>query len=400
MRKITNEDLGYNSFFEAARKRLGLGDFQVARIISEHRGAYTVKNADGEYLAKITGKQMFNASSREDYPAVGDWVAIDKTGDGPATLRPSFAKASEGKQGFEGQAPLRRGFAGQAVIHAVLSRQTVIKRKSGDKNRAGEKNETQIIAANVNVAFVVESVDRDYNLNRFERYFAIAKDGGVQPAIVLNKTDLLSKEELAEKLTELRSRFPEIAVIPTSAANKEGFDELKKYISKGKTYCFLGSSGVGKSSLINKLLGEKLIKTGAISVYSNRGKHITTARQMYLLPTGSSTSLTTGGIVIDNPGVREVGLTDVGQGVDAFFDEITALARECKYTDCAHTHEPGCAVLEAVKSGKLDKEKYANYLGLKKETDFYELSAAGKREKNRQFGKFKKKALKEIERYK
>lgn len=356
--KVKIEDLGYSPFFEAERSRSGLSGFPVARVISESRGAYKVKNEKGEYLAKVTGKQMFQASSREDYPAVGDWVAVTELDDD------------------------------RAVIHGIVPRLTVIKRKYGDKNRSSGQDKTQIIAVNIDVAFVVESVDRDYNLNRFERYFAIAESGGVKPAIILNKIDLLSREELDEKLGELRSRFPGIDIISTSTVNNEGLGELKGDISKGKTYCFLGSSGVGKSSLINELLGENAIKTGDISSYSGRGKHITTVRQMYFLKNG--------GIVIDNPGIREVGMADVSRGVDAFFEEIAALAQKCKFIDCTHTREPGCAVIHAVKSGKLDEGKYSNYINLKKEAEYYEMNEVEKREKDREFGKFVKKAKKEL----
>lgn len=358
----TIEDLGYEPFFESNRVRLGFGGFQLARVISEFKGAYAVKSVSGEYLAKITGKQIFHAVSREDYPAVGDWVAMTKL------------------------------YGDHASISGVLPRLTVIKRTYGDKNRAGEKGKTQVIAANVNVAFVVESVERDYNLNRFERYFAIVENGGVKPVIVLNKIDLLSKEDVDEKVAQLRNRFPGVDIILTSIGKDESLDELKNRISKGKTYCFLGSSGVGKSSLINALLGGNTIKTGDIGLYSGRGKHCTTTRQMYFLDNG--------GIVIDNPGTREVGMADTNQDVAATFDEITALAKKCRYADCAHVHEPDCAVVGAVKSGELEKEKYSNYINLRKETGYYGLSGAEKREKDRKFGKFMKKAKKDLQEYK
>lgn len=358
---MTNEDLGYNSIFEESRKKLELGGFSIARVISEFRGAYKIKNSAREYRATITGKQMFTASSREDYPAVGDWVAITE-------LDPE-----------------------QAVIHAVLPRATVLKRKYGDKNKSGEKDQTQIIAANIDVTFVIESVDRDYNLNRFERYFAIAENGGVRPAIILNKIDLLTTEDLDDKLAQLETRFPGIDIISTSTKNDNGLNDLKKYITRGKTYCFLGSSGVGKSSLINRLLGENPIKTDDISSYSGRGKHTTTARQMYFLDNG--------GIVIDNPGIREVGIADGHQKVGMFFNAVTTAAQQCKYTDCTHAHEPGCKVIEAVKSNELDEEQYLNYLNLKKETEYYDMSDAEKREKNRQFGKFMKKAKKDLKNF-
>ncbi len=344
------EDLGYNSYFEKKRNELGFNNFSVARVISEHKGAYKVKNANGEFFAKITGKLMFSATGREDYPAVGDFVAITELD------------------------------TGTAVIRGILPRSTLIKRTYEDK--------TQIIATNIDIAFVVESVDRDYNLNRFERYFAIAESGGVKPSIILNKVDLLPKEKLDEKLTELKNRFAGIDVILTSTVSSEGLNELKSRITPGKTYCFLGSSGVGKSSLINKLLGGSAIETGDINEYSGRGRHVTTGRQMYFLENS--------GILIDNPGIREVGVADAGQGIDTFFAEIGQLAGKCQYSDCTHTHEPGCKVTEAVKSGTLDREKYDNYVNLKKEAEYNEMNKVKKREKNRRFGKFRKKAMKEL----
>jgi ribosome biogenesis GTPase len=323
-----------------------------ARVISEYKGAYKVRNENGEFLAKVTGKRIFDALSREDYPAVGDWVIIEEL------------------------------LEQQAVIKEILPRHTIIKRKEIGKEAV------QIIATNIDVAFIIESVDRDFNLNRFERYFAIAKDGGAKPVIILNKIDLISKEELDLKSIQVKSRFSDIDFIPTSIMTNEGLNKLRIYIEKGKTYCFLGSSGVGKSSLINKLLGKNIIKTEDISLRVGRGKHVTTSRDMYFLENG--------GIVIDNPGMREVGMTDTGTGINTLFDEINILAKKCKYVDCAHIHEPGCEVLSLLKSGKLDKDKYSNYINLKNEAEHYEMNELEKREKNRQFGKFIKKAKKEL----
>ncbi len=354
--KITKiEDLGWDEFFESNRVKLGLDVFAVARVIAEHKGAYKVKNIQGEYLAKITGKQMFEAMSREDYPAVGDWVVI-----------------AEAEQE-------------QAVIKKILPRKTVMKRKNSGKN------ETQIIATNIDVAFVIEAVDRDYNLNRIERYFAIAKDSNISPVVILNKIDLISQEELDLKITEMKNRLGDVEIIPTSNSTEEGLERLQKYITKNKTYCFLGSSGVGKSSLINKLLGEEIIKTEKIGARSGRGKHATTVREMYFLANG--------GIVIDNPGVREVGMTDASTGINNSFNEITALAKGCKYFDCTHIHEPGCAVLFALETGKIDKDKYTNYINLKKETGHYEMTQSEKKKKERQFGKFIKNAKRDLKKF-
>lgn len=346
------EDLGYDEFFEANRVKLGLDGFLIARVVTEHKGVYKVKNAQGEYLAKIKGRQMFEAMSREDFPAVGDWVAIiqaDKE---------------------------------QAVIQAVLPRKTVIKRKYNNRD------ETQIIATNIDTAFIIEAVDRDYNLNRIERYVAIARDGGIEPVVIINKIDLISQEELDLKLAEIKSRLGEVEIIPTSNLTQEGLERLKKFIIKNKTYCFLGSSGVGKSSLINKLLGEEIIKTESIGERSGRGKHATTTREMYFLSEG--------GIVIDNPGVREVGMTDTKVGIDESFDDIVALVKDCKYVDCTHVHEPDCAVLSALEAGEIDAGKYANYINLKKEAQHYEMTQLQKKEKNRQFGKFIKNTKKRL----
>lgn len=345
------DDLGYDGFFESSRGADGLA---VARVIVEHKGAYRVKNAEGEYLARITGKQMFAASSREDYPAVGDWAEITDLGEE------------------------------QAVIHRVLPRKTVLKRKSSGKN------EIQIIAANIDAAFAIQSVDRDYNLNRFERYLAIAQDGGIRPAIVLNKVDLILQDELETRIRQIRNRFGMIDLLATSTRTHEGLETLKAYIAKGKTYCFLGSSGVGKSSLINQLLGQEVIETSQISS-PGRGRHTTTRREMYFLEAG--------GIVIDNPGMREVGMTEVGDGIQGLFDEITSLAKTCKYTDCTHVHEPGCAVRSAIEAGQLDEDQYRNYLHLKKEAEYYEMTEQQKRRKDGEFGKFVKKAKDQLRRH-
>jgi len=354
--KIKLEDLGYNDFFETNRNKLGLDKFSVARVMAEHKGIYKVRDTETDYLAKVTGKQMFKALSREDYPAVGDWVAISKID----------------KE--------------QAIIHGILPRKTIIKRKNSGENK------TQIIATNIDVAFVVESVDRDFNLNRFERYFAIVREEEIKPAIILNKIDLISKEELTEKLNQIKNRFSEIDFISTSTTTNEGLNDLKDYMKKRKTYCFLGSSGVGKSSLINKLLGESIIKTKEISSYTGKGKHTTTSREMYFLKNGP--------IVIDNPGIREVGMVNLSSGIDNIFDEIITLGKKCKYIDCTHIHEPGCEVLSALKSGKLDKDKYSNYIKLKGESEHYEMTELEKRGKDRQFGKFIKNAKKDIKKYK
>ena len=352
MRKKINNlgELGFNTYFESKFREMALPGFFPARVIEENKGSYKVKNLDGEFLAKITGKRMFEATGREDFPAVGDWVLINEVNEK------------------------------QVVIEEILPRQSIIKRRFGDKNKSGGKSDIQIIATNIDVTLVVESVDRDYNLNRFERYFAILEEGDVKGAIVLNKIDLLTQAEKDDKLSELKERFPQVDIIMTSTKVESGLKQLTDYIKEGKTYCFLGSSGVGKSSLINKLLGEVLITTSDVGLASQRGKHTTTRRQMYFLSSG--------GIVIDNPGIREVGGVDLEEGIDSLYEEITELGQNCKYTNCTHTHEPGCFVTEALKANKLDADKYANYINLKKEAEHYKLNSSEKRQKGKSFGRF------------
>ena len=349
---ITLEDLGYNDFFNDQRIALDLENFSIARVIAEYKETYKVKSINGEYLAKITGKQVFNALKREDFPAVGDWVAITE-----------LDKST-------------------ALIHKILPRKTILKKKYS------AKNDIQIIAANVDVAFIVEAIDRDYNLNRLERYLVLTNEAKIIPIVLLNKIDLISKEALYCKINQIKNRFSNIEVITASSITEQGLDDLTQKITAKKTYCFLGSSGVGKSSLINKLLGTNSIVTQNISQSTGKGKHTTTGRDMYFLKDG--------GIVIDNPGMREVGIADLTDSVDDTFTEIASFSQNCRFTDCTHTHENGCAVLNAVNKKIIDEAKYSNYQKLKKEAEYYEMSDLEKRRKDRKFSKFVKKALEQL----
>jgi ribosome biogenesis GTPase len=322
----------------------------IVRVIAEYKGMYKVRDNASEYLAQITGGQIFKAITREDLPIVGDWVVVKKPD------------------------------VGKAIILKILPRKAIL------------KTNNQVIASNIDVAFVIESIDRDFNLNRFERYFVLAKEAKIKPVIILNKIDLISEAELEIKIDQIKSRFPDIDAIMTSTINQQGLTQLLGYIEKGKTYCFLGSSGVGKSSLINKLLNAKRIKTAEISNSVGRGRHTTTSREMYFLDNGA--------IVIDNPGMREVGIADSETGVNDVFSEIIALAKKCKFSNCAHKNEPGCAVQKAIKGKTLDENKFHNYLKLKKEDEYLAMSDFEKRDKKRKFGKFIKKAKEEIYGYK
>jgi len=352
IKNICLENLGYNGFFESSRIRLGFSAYPVARVFAQYRQAYKVRSANGQYSAKITGKQMFNAKSYDDYPAVGDWVAISE---------------------LEGN---------NAVIRGILPRTSILKKKYSNKQ------ENQIIATNIDTAFIVESMDRNYNLNRVERFLVLASEGGIHATIILNKIDLISEEELKSRVIQIKKRFAGIEFIVTSTVSQQGIYNLEEYITVGKTYCFLGSSGVGKSSLINKLLGKDEIKTREISVTLQKGMHTTTTREMYFMQKG--------GLLIDNPGTREVGIASSDTGIENVFDEIAFLAQNCKFSDCSHTNEPGCAVQNAIKNNVLDSDKFNNYRTLKKESDFYTLTDVQKREKDRKFGKYVKSVLKDL----
>ncbi len=356
IKKIRLEDLGYSKFFKDNQKSTIDNNLIPALIIAEHKELYILRNETSEFSAKITGKMMFTASSREDYPAVGDWVLII---------------ILDNKQ---------------AIIREILPRKTVLMRKSAGKS------DTQIIASNIDTAFIIQSPDRDYNLNRFERYFSLAESGNIKTVIVLNKTDLISESDLEIKLAEIKARFRNTKIYATSTITGKGVASFKKNIKQGVTYCFLGSSGVGKSSIINMLVGENLIETGEISSYTKRGKHVTTHRELFILENG--------GLLIDNPGMREIGLLDSGAGIKNVFSEIHDLSKKCKFSDCTHINEPNCAVLAAINLGVLDKNKYDNYIKLLKENEYNTMTKLEKRKKDRDFGQFIKTAKNQIKKYK
>jgi ribosome biogenesis GTPase len=308
----------------------------------------------GPFRAKLAGSYRYRHHLSPEVPCVGDWVCVDKQpGDGPA------------------------------LIYALLERRTTLRRKS-----AGDAVEYQMIAANVDYVIIVQSCHFDFNLPRLERFLVMVGDGGAEAYVLLTKTDLVEPALLASQLAAIRSAGITAPVITSSNVTGEGVEDLRRLLLPGTTYCFVGSSGVGKSTLINRLLGREVLATNAVSG-TGEGRHTTVRRELIRLEGGA--------LVIDNPGMREFGVLDAEGGIRSRFADITALVPGCRYRDCRHTNEPGCAVLDAVKGGAISQEHYESYVKLRGESEFYQMSYAERRKKDRAFGRFIKSAKKDLD---
>ncbi|MEN2284310.1 ribosome small subunit-dependent GTPase A [Algoriphagus sp. SE2] len=344
---MTLEDLGYNLELEKYRKNHNLDSFGVGRVTSEHKERYIVKTPEQEYDSEIIGNLRFTANNRSDFPAVGDWVAISEYDNN------------------------------KALIQSVFPRKTIIERQA-----VGKHGEKQIIATNIDYAFIIQAVDRDFNINRIERYLTICNTSKVNPIIILNKIDLINDNELSELVSKVQERAKQVPIIPISNTSKKGFEKLEETLEKSKTYCLLGSSGVGKSTLLNNLLEKQLMKTNTISSSTNKGRHVTSHRELIVLENG--------GILIDNPGMREVGIADSNDGLEITFSKIIELSKDCKFKDCTHTTEINCAVLSAVEKGEIDKSSFENFIKMVREKEHFESTVAEKRKKEKDFGKMVK----------
>jgi ribosome biogenesis GTPase len=347
------KDLGYNPQLEQFRTENHLQDFEIGRVIAEHKERYVVKSIKGDIEAEILGNLRFTAKSREDFPAVGDWVAL-------TAYDPDFA-----------------------IIHKIFPRFSIIKRQA-----VGHSGSIQIIATNIDYAFLVQAIDRDFNINRLERYLTICNSSKVSPIIVLSKIDLTDGQRIAEILENIKNRIKNIPVIALSNNTQDGYNEIKSIIEKGKTYCMLGSSGVGKSTLINNLSGKTIMRIDTISESTHKGRHVTSHRELVILENG--------GILVDNPGMREVGIADSANGLEITFDRITELSESCKFKDCTHTTETGCSVLDAVVKGEIDSASYENYMKMEKEKAHFESTLEERRRKDKTFGKILKNYKKDM----
>jgi ribosome biogenesis GTPase len=344
--------LGWNEWFEE-RTECGPGH-TIARVAAVDRDLFWLMDHAGTFRAKLAGSYRYRHRLSPEFPCVGDWVCVEK--------RPADDLG---------------------MVHRLLERRTVLRRKS-----AGESVDYQMIAANVDCVVIVQSCHFDFNLKRLERYLVMVRDGGADACVLLTKTDLVAPAIPASQLAEIRAAGVTAPVLTLSSVTREGLDDLQRTLLPGRTYCFVGSSGVGKSTIINALMGREMLETKEVSG-TGEGRHTTVRRELIILEGGA--------LVIDNPGMRELGILGAEGGLGESFADIIGLASVCRYRNCRHTDEPGCAVREALESGRIAQDHYANYIKLREESEFYRMSYAEKRRKDRDFGRYIKSAKRDLE---
>ena len=317
------EKLGWTSSFEEAFRSFGEDGLTPGRIAAGFTHLYRVLTGEGELLAEVAGRFRHQAGGPQDFPAVGDWVALEPRPD-----------------------------EGRATIHAVLPRKSAFVRKA-----AGDTVHAQVLAANVDTVFLVGGLDGDFNPRRIERALVLAWESGAVPVVLLNKADLCAEADARGR--EVEAVAPGVPVHVVSGRSGDGMEALAPYLAPGRTVALLGSSGVGKSTIVNRLLGEERQRTSEVREHDQRGRHTTTYRELIVLPGGA--------VLVDTPGLREIQLWGTEEGLDIAFDDVARLARGCRFRDCRHRGEPGCAVLAAVEAGELDEERLASHRKLEAE---------------------------------
>jgi ribosome biogenesis GTPase len=340
------EKLGFDKWFQDKTETSKLDYCQIVRVISVNKNSFVVSNGNKDIYAELTGKFLFSSDSSQDFPTVGDWVYTQLFDDDSL-----------------------------AIIHDIFPRKSLLRRKT-----PGKKIEYQLIAANIDTAIIMQSLDSNFNLRRLERYLVMINESNITPVIFLSKSDLISIDEIESKKNDIYKIIPDIKIVVFSNNNLSDIKNIKTHFTPSETFCLLGSSGVGKTTLLNNLIHQDLYKTQPIREKDGRGKHTTTRRGLIVLENGS--------IVVDNPGMRELGIISIESGLDDTFNEIAELAGQCHFTDCTHTIEEGCAVLKALEEGIISKERYQNYIKMYKESLYNEMSYYEKRQKDKKFGKF------------
>ncbi|CZF78426.1 Putative ribosome biogenesis GTPase RsgA [Grimontia celer] len=346
------ESIGFSNWFESRIDESKAANHGIARVVSVHKNSYTVTKGGEEVFSELSGNLLYGAESSNDLPTTGDWVYADFYDDDS-----------------------------HAIIYGVFPRKTLLKRKA-----PGKQIDVQLIAANIDTAFIVQSLNENFNLRRLERYLVMVNESNIEPVVLLSKSDLLSTEDIEDIKSQVLGIAPHATVIEFSSLNQENMDSILELLKFGRTYCLLGSSGVGKTTLLNKLLGSEEFETQEVSKIQSKGRHTTTSRQLVQLESGA--------LIIDTPGMRELGSMSVDEGLDETFSEILALSLNCKFKNCSHTNEKGCAILKAIETGELSEQRYKNYLKMKRESEFNQMSYSEKRTKDKNFGKMIKSVLK------
>jgi ribosome biogenesis GTPase len=346
------ENIGFSHWFRSRLDTDKAAAHELARVVSVHKDRYIVTHGQGEVFAELSGNLFYTANSATDLPTTGDWIYADFFDDDT-----------------------------HAIIHGVISRKTLLRRKT-----AGKLVDFQLIAANIDVAFIIQSADCNFNLRRLERYLAMVNESGITPVILLSKCDLIAQNLVDEIIESILNIAPQVTVLAFSNLSGENVDTIKSSLSHGKTYCLLGSSGVGKTTLLNGILGSGRHETQSVSKRQNKGRHTTTSRELIQLDNGA--------MLVDTPGMRELGNMSVDTGIDETFSEILEHSQNCKFNNCSHTNEKGCAILSAIEDGELSEQRYKNYIKMKSESAFNEMSYLEKRKKDKDFGKMIKSIIK------